>query len=54
MVSGCRVCLLKARYVATRLSCRDCAELHKIERVLRAGSYPGLVVLEGLLGEVKD
>ena len=47
----CEVCLLKARYSVKVVSCRECAELHKTERLLRAGPYPGVVVLERLLEE---
>ena len=53
MATGCEACLLKQRYVAVRLSCRECAELHKIERLLRADPYAGVVLLERLLEEVK-
>ena len=50
---GCEACLLKARYALKLLSCRDCPKLHKIERVIRSGPYPGLLVLELLLKEVQ-
>jgi hypothetical protein len=53
LASGCCVCLLKQRYVAVRRSCRECVELHRVERVLRAGPYEGITVLEGLLKEAK-